>query len=88
MRECRPIRSSRTAAQPALFEEDQMSIQTSPSALALHRQARAASRRTPTDPQLYIAVALFLAVLIAEAFVIAVAPPSFTDIGSLYVTST
>jgi hypothetical protein len=82
------MRSARTAAQPALFEEDQMSIQTSPLALALHRHTRTAPRWTPAEPQLYIAVALLLAVLIAEAFVIAAAPPSFADIGSLYITST
>jgi hypothetical protein len=74
-------------AQPALFTEDKMSIQTSPLPLTFRGRARAA-RRGPAVPQLYIAVGLFLAVLIAEAFVIATAPPSLTDIGSLYITTT
>jgi hypothetical protein len=37
---------------------------------------------------LWIAVGLFLAVLIAEAVVIVLAAPTIPDIGSLYVTVT
>ncbi len=53
--------------------------------------ATPASRRTSrsfADPALLIAVALFLAVVIAEAAFIALAAPSIPDIGSLYITVT
>jgi hypothetical protein len=65
-----------------------MSIQTSPSVLAFRRHSRAAARRAPVDSRLYIAVALFLAVLITEAFFIAAAVPSLSDIGLLYAATT
>lgn len=76
-------------AQPALFVEDQMSIQTSfPSALAFRRTARGTGRHVSADRHLVVAAALFVGVLIAEALFIAAATPSLTDIGSLYVTTT
>jgi len=45
---------------------------------------RGAARRSGPDPALLIAVALFLAVVIAEAAFIALAAPSIPDIGSIY----
>jgi hypothetical protein len=72
--------------QPAQLEEDAMSIYTSPSVLAFRRHSRTATRRA--DPQLYVAVALFVAVLIAEALFIAAAAPSLSDIGLLYAATT
>ncbi len=48
----------------------------------------AARRRWGVDPGLAVAAALFLAVLIAQAIVIAIAPPTIADISSLYVTVT
>jgi hypothetical protein len=74
--------------QPAQLEEDAMSIQTSPSVLAFRRHSRTATRRAPADSQLYVAVALLLAVLIAEAFFIAAAAPSLSDLGLLYAATT
>jgi hypothetical protein len=65
-----------------------MSIQTLPPVIAFRRRAPTAARRTPADRQLYIAVALFLAVLVADAVVIALAAPSLGDIGSLYLATT
>jgi hypothetical protein len=66
-----------------------MSVQTSSSSvLAFRRPARRTRRRVSTDPQLVIAAALFVAVLIAEALFIAATAPSLADIGSLYVTTT
>jgi hypothetical protein len=50
--------------------------------------SRGASRRSGTDPAFLIAVALFLAVVIAEAAFIALAAPSISDIGALYATAT
>jgi hypothetical protein len=88
VRERRPIGPADTPAQPALLEEDAMSIQTSPSVLAFRRHSRTATRRTPADPQLYVAVALLLAVLIAEAIFIAAAAPSLSDAGLLYAATT
>ncbi len=44
--------------------------------------------RVSTDPRLLIAGALFLAVLIAEAILIASAGPTITGIGSLLITTT
>jgi hypothetical protein len=49
---------------------------------------RGAARRSGTDPAFLIAAALFLAVVIAEAALIALAAPSIPDIGSLYITVT
>ena len=46
------------------------------------------SRRPGTDPRLFVAGALFLAVLIAEAMFIAFAAPTIAEIGSLYITVT
>lgn len=37
---------------------------------------------------LLIAIAILSAVLIADAVIIAVAPPSFAELGSFYVTTT
>lgn len=48
----------------------------------------AARRHSGVDPGLAVAAALFLAVLIAEAIVIAIAPPTIADISSLYVSVT
>jgi hypothetical protein len=66
-----------------------MSVQTSSSSvLTSRRPARGTGRRVSTDPQLFVAAALFVAVLIAEALFIAAAAPSLADIASLYVTTT
>jgi len=66
-----------------------MSVQTSSSSgLTLRRAARGTARRVSADPQLFVAAALFVAVLIAEALFIAAAAPSLADIASLYVTTT
>jgi len=51
----------------------------------IQRQPRSASRGKP--PLLLIA-ALFIAVAIAEAAVVALAAPSIPDIASLYTTTT
>jgi hypothetical protein len=45
-------------------------------------------RNKPANRPLLIAAVLFLAVLIADAMLIAMAAPSMADIGSLYVTVT
>ncbi len=66
-----------------------MSVQTSSSSvLPFRRTARGTGRRVSADPRLFIAAALFVAVLIVEALFIAAAAPSLTGIGSLYVTTT
>jgi hypothetical protein len=73
-------------AQTAPFQEDQMSIQTLPSPLTF--RARTTPRRAPAGAKLYTAVALFVAVLIAEALIIAAAAPSLPDLGALYIATT
>jgi hypothetical protein len=49
---------------------------------------RSAARPSPVNRPLLIAISLFLAVLIAEAVIIAAAAPSIAGLGSLYTTST
>jgi hypothetical protein len=61
-----------------------MSFHPSSSALPLRRRVRSSS----TDPQLLTAVALLLAVLIADALLILAASPSLADLASLYVSTT
>jgi len=54
---------------------------------AIPRVHRAAGRRrSSVDPRLVIAVALYLAVLIATGVAVAVASRSVPDISSFYVT--
>jgi hypothetical protein len=47
-----------------------------------------AARPSATNRPLLIAISLFLAVLIAEAVIIAAAAPGIAELGSLYTTST
>jgi hypothetical protein len=47
-----------------------------------------AARPSPIDRPLLIAISLFLAVLIADAVIIATAAPRIAELGSLYITST
>jgi hypothetical protein len=54
----------------------------------VRRTARSAVRSSSADPQLFAAVALLLAVLIADALLIWGAAPSLGDLGSLYVSTT
>ena len=61
-----------------------MSFHPSSSALPLRRPVQSSS----TDPQLFTAVALLLAVLIADALLILAASPSLADLASLYVSTT
>jgi hypothetical protein len=46
-----------------------------------------AVHRAGTDPKLLIAAMLFVAVMIAEALFIAIAAPSNSDVGTLFVTT-
>lgn len=55
---------------------------------AYSRFDRGTARKARANRPLIIAVALFLAVLIADVVLIAKAAPSIADIGSLYITST
>jgi len=43
---------------------------------------------SPTNPKLFAAAALLIAVLIADALLILAAAPSVADLASLYVTTT
>ncbi len=61
-----------------------MSIHPSSSALPLRHPVQNSS----TDPQFFSAVALLLAVLIADALLILAASPSLADLASLYVSTT
>ena len=45
-------------------------------------------RRSAADPKLFAAVALLIAVLIADAILISAGAPSLVDLGSLYLTTT
>jgi hypothetical protein len=47
-----------------------------------------AAAPSPINRPLLIAISLFLAVLIADAVIIAEAAPNIADLGSLYITST
>jgi hypothetical protein len=47
-----------------------------------------ADRPSATHRPLLIAISLFLAVLIAEAVIIAAAAPSIAELSTLYITST
>lgn len=61
-----------------------MSLHPSSSAFTMRHPVRSSS----ADPQLFTAVALLLAVLIADALVILAAAPSLADLASLYVSTT
>jgi hypothetical protein len=65
-----------------------MSIRPSSSSFALRHAPRSAVQNSSADPKLFIAVALFLVVLIANALVILAAAPSSTDPASFYVSTT
>jgi hypothetical protein len=56
--------------------------------LAALSRGSAAIRRSPINRPLLIAISLFLAVLIAEAVIIAAAAPRIAELGSFYITST
>jgi hypothetical protein len=60
-------------------------VRTMPMA-APHRGSAVAP--SPDRRPLLIAISLLLAVLIAEAVIIAAAAPSLAELGSLYITST
>jgi hypothetical protein len=65
-----------------------MSFHPLSSALPLRRPMRGAVQTSPVDPQLFTAVALLLAVLIADALLILADSPSLADLASLYVSTT
>ena len=65
-----------------------MSLHPSSSVFTMHGPTRSAVRSSSADPKLFTAIALFVAVLIANALLIWAAAPSLTDLGSLYVTTT
>ena len=75
-------------AQPAPFAEEPMSFHPSSSALPLRRPTRSVVQTSSTDPQLFTAFALLLAVQIADALLILAASPSLSDLASLYVSTT
>jgi hypothetical protein len=61
---------------------------STPSGWTTRTSNRVLPARAGVDRRLLIAAALFLAVLIVEAAIIAVAAPTIADIGSLYATGT
>lgn len=64
-------------------------IRTVPAVTPFRRGgAHRAGHRWHVNPASAIAVAVFLAVLIADALLIAMAAPRIADLGSLYVSST
>jgi hypothetical protein len=65
-----------------------MSLHASSSALPLRRAPPSAVQDSPTNPKLFAAAALLIAVLIADALLILAAAPSVADLASLYVTTT
>jgi len=62
--------------------------QTTPSGWTMRPSDQAVPARADVDWRLIIAAALFLAVLIAEAVIIAMVAPTIADIGALYATGT
>jgi hypothetical protein len=64
-----------------------MSLHSSASTLPLRRASRSAVPRS-ADPKLLAAVALFIAVLIADALLIWAAVPGLADLASFYVSTT
>lgn len=65
-----------------------MSLHASSSALPLRRAPPSAVQDLPTNPKLFAAAALLIAVLIADALLILAAAPSVANLASLYVTTT
>ncbi len=65
-----------------------MSLHSSASTLPLRRIPRSAATHSSADPKLFAAVALLVAVLIADALVILAATPSLADLASFYVSTT
>jgi hypothetical protein len=65
-----------------------MSLHLSYSTLPLRRAPRGAARDSSADSKLFAAVALLIAVLIADAVVIQAAVPSLADLASFYVSTT
>jgi len=61
-----------------------MSLHSSSSVFTMRHPVR----RSAADPKLFAAVALLIAVLIADAILISAAAPSLVDLGSLYLTTT
>lgn len=85
-RERRPLGSFPAGAARAVVE-DEMSLHPTHSGFTM-RPVRSAARRSSADPQLFTAVVLLLAVLIADALLILSAAPSLADLGSFYVSTT
>lgn len=65
-----------------------MSVHLSSSALPSHRTGGAAAQGAYTDPGLFTAVALLIAVLVADALLILAAAPSLADLATVYITTT
>ena len=65
-----------------------MSFHSSASTLPLRRASRSAVPRSSTDPKLFAAVALLVAVLVADALLIWAAVPRLADLASFYVSTT
>lgn len=65
-----------------------MSLHPSSSAFTMRHPGRRSERRPFADPQLFTAVALLLAVVIADALLILAAAPKLADLASLYVSTT
>ncbi len=65
-----------------------MSLHSSSSAFTIRHPARRAVQSSSADPKFLIAVALFVAVLVADALLISAAAPSLADFSSLYVSTT
>jgi hypothetical protein len=65
-----------------------MSLHSSASTLPLRRASRSAVPHRSTDPKLFAAVALLVAVLIADALLIWAAVPGLADLASFYVSTT
>jgi hypothetical protein len=65
-----------------------MSLHSSSSAVTMHHPARGAVEKSSADPKLLIAMALFVAVLVADALLILAAAPNLADLGSLYISTT
>jgi len=65
-----------------------MSLHSSSTAVTMRRPARSAVQSSSIDGKFYAAVALLIAVLVADALLIWAAAPSVADLATFYVSTT
>jgi len=65
-----------------------MSLHLSSTAVTMRRPARSAVQSSSIDGKFYAAVALLIAVLVADALLIWAAAPSVADLATFYVSTT